>query len=527
MVQPRQIIGFDHSGTGSERFYSYNPAAQSTTEYFFYKATPAEVDLAATKASAAFQVYRKKSGLEKAGFLRAIADGISALGNELITICCNETGLPQGRIEGEKMRTVNQLKMFADLLTEGSWVDARIDTALPGRTPVPKPDLRSFQTPLGPVVVFGASNFPLAFSVAGGDTASALAAGCPVVVKAHPAHPATSSIIGEVIQKAGKKTNMPDGVFSLVFDNGIDVGVQLVKHPAVKAVGFTGSYKAGKALFDIAANRSEPIPVYAEMGSTNPVFILPGAMKVRGQEIAAAYSASVTLGVGQFCTNPGLLIYEAQDDNFDQTLENAFGATAGGVMLTAPILNAYQSAIERNTSIEGVKKLATATVQPGNPHHATPVLLKTTSDVFNNKPELAEEIFGPAGIVVPARTKQEIIALAQNLKGHLTATVHGTEEELPAYRELLDILEQKVGRVIINGFPTGVEVCPAMVHGGPYPSTTDSKTTSVGTAAIFRFTRPVCYQNVPQDLLPAELRNRNELRISRIVNGERSTNDVN
>ena len=317
-------------------------------------------------------------------------------GDELVTVCCNETGLPVIRIEGERIRTVNQLKMFATLLREGSWVDARIDSALPERTPVPKPDLRFMQIPLGPVVVFGASNFPLAFSVAGGDTASALAAGCTVVVKAHPAHPATSAIVGKVIQTAARKTDMPDGVFSLLFDNGIDAGLQLVKNPLIKAVGFTGSYKAGKALYDIAVSRPEPIPVYAEMGSTNPVFILPEAMKKRGQEIAAAYSAAVTLGVGQFCTNPGLLIYQNKDDNFKQSLKSAFEKTTGGVMLTPNILNAYKAGVQQHLAIAGVEQLAISGSAPDiEINTALPVLLTADRNIFNNNPLLSEEIFGP------------------------------------------------------------------------------------------------------------------------------------
>src|SRR6188768_4591946 len=309
MKKELHIIGFDHSGLGEETFYSYNPVKESNNDYLFYKATDDEIDQAVEKAAASFQVYRKKNGVEKAAFLTSIAEELLNTGDELVTVCCNETGLPAARIEGERMRTVNQLKMFAGLLNEGSWVDARIDTAIPDRVPLPKPDLRFMHIPTGPVVVFGASNFPLAFSVAGGDTASALAAGCPVVVKVHSAHPATGELVGKAIIKAAKATNMPDGVFSLLHGDGKDVGVQLVKHPEVKAVGLTGSFSAGKALFDVAANRPIPTPVYAEMGSSNPVFILPQALQERGQEIAAAYSGAVTLGVGQFCTNPGMLIY--------------------------------------------------------------------------------------------------------------------------------------------------------------------------------------------------------------------------
>src|SRR5688572_4273063 len=387
-----QIIGFEHSGAGDEIFYSYDPVKQTNNEYRFYKATPDEVSHAAEKAASAFALYRKKSGVEKANFLSTIAEELFNSGDGLVTVCSNETGLPVVRIEGERIRTVNQLKMFAALLTEGSWVDARIDTALPERTPVPKPDLRFIQIPLGPVAVFGASNLPLAFSVAGGDTVSALAAGCTVVVKAHPAHPATSAIVGKLIQKAAHKTDMPDGVFSLLFDNGIDAGVQLVKHPLIKAVGFTGSYKAGKALFDLAVSRPEPIPVYAEMGSTNPVFILPEAMKKRGQEIAAAYSTSVTMGVGQFCTNPGLLIYQSNDDKFKQSLKTAFEKTTGGVMLTPNILNAYKTGVQKHLTIAGVEQLVQSDSTPDKEkNYASPVLLTADSNIFNSNTQLSEE----------------------------------------------------------------------------------------------------------------------------------------
>lgn len=528
MKKELHIIGFDYSGSGDDIFYSYNPVKESNNEYVFYTATPAEINQAVEKAAAAFQVYRKKSGVEKAAFLSSIAEELLNTGDELVTVCCDETGLPAARIEGERMRTVNQLKMFAALLSEGSWVDARIDTAIPDRAPLPKPDLRFMQIAIGPVVVFGASNFPLAFSVAGGDTASAFAAGCPVVVKAHPAHPATSAIVGKAIQTAAHKTNMPDGVFSLLFDNGIDAGIQLVKHPLVKAVGFTGSYKAGKALYDIAVSRPEPIPVYAEMGSTNPVFILPQAMKERGEEIAAAYAASVTLGVGQFCTNPGILIHQNTADDFTTSLKTAFEKTAGGVMLAPYILNAYKNGLQQHLANDGVEQLAiSGSQQDARANMAVPVLMKADSSAFGTNPKLSEEIFGPTGIVIPVNSKEEMLNIARNLSGHLTTTVHGTNEELAEYKELLDVLEQKAGRVVINGYPTGVEVCSAMVHGGPFPSTTDSKTTSVGTAAIYRFTRPVCYQNMPQSLLSKELRDENTLGISRLVNGVNTNKDIN
>lgn len=519
MIEGKQIIGFELSAEGNELSRSVNPATGDKIADF-RKATPNEVNRAAAKAAAAFQVYRKKSGVEKAIFLEAIADEITALGDELIDICCAESALPKPRITGEAGRTTGQLRMFANLLREGSWVDARIETANPERTPIPKPDLRYMQVGLGPVVVFGASNFPLAFSVAGGDTASALAAGCPVIVKAHPAHPATSELVGKAVQKAAKATGMPDGVFSLLHDFSIDVANQLVTHPEIKAVGFTGSFKAGKAIFDLANRREVPIPVYAEMGSTNPVFILPELLTNQSDTFSKGFAASVTMGVGQFCTNPGMLIYEDSPavKEFTGKLEEHFTQSNGGVMLAPNIYKAYNAGVAHHTATEGVETLAKGNLSDAT-NTASPVLFKTNSKVLQANPHLSEEIFGPASIVVEAISKEDVLEIARNLSGHLTATVHGTENDLLAYKELFDILDQKVGRVIINGFPTGVEVNSAMVHGGPFPATADGRSTSVGTAAIFRFTRPVSYQNMPQALLPDELKDANPLGIWRLVNG--------
>jgi alpha-ketoglutaric semialdehyde dehydrogenase len=520
MTDGKQIIGFELSADGADTFKSVNPATNDTVG-IFYIATQGEVEKTVTKAAAAFQIYRKKSGAEKAAFLEAAATEIEALGDELVTICCTESALPKGRIQGEMGRTTGQLRMFATLLREGSWLDARIETANPERVPIPKPDLRFMRIPLGPVVVFGASNFPLAFSAAGGDTASALAAGCTVVVKAHSAHPATGELVGKAIQKAAKATGMPDGVFSLLHGDGRTVGMQLVTHPEVSAVGFTGSFSGGKALYDAAVRREIPIPVYAEMGSTNPVFILPETLDKQAEAFAKGFSGSVTLGVGQFCTNPGMLIYEntASGKDFTAHLKEAFNQTTGGVMLAANIHKSYNEGVKHHLAIEGVETLAEG-AQSDSLNTASPILFKTNSSVFNANPALAEEIFGPASLVIEATSKEEILTIARNLSGHLTATVHGTENDLVAYKDLLDILEQKVGRVIINAFPTGVEVNSAMVHGGPFPATTDSKSTSVGTTAIFRFTRPVSYQGMPQALLPDELKNSNPLGIWRLVNGK-------
>jgi 2,5-dioxopentanoate dehydrogenase len=525
-IEGTQIIGLEQTSQGSEFFYSVNPATGKNLKYRFHKATSYEVNLAAEKAAAAFQVYRKKSGTEKALFLKTIAAEITTLGDDLIDVSCMETALPRARIQGECTRTINQLKLFSSLVREGSWLNARIETAEPSRAPLPKPDIRSFEMGLGPVVIFGASNFPLAFSVAGGDTASALAAGCPVIVKAHSAHPATGELIGKAIQKAAEICGMPDGVFSLLHGDGKTVGIALVNHPQVRAVGLTGSYAAGKALFDAAARRPVPIPVYAEMGSTNPVFILPQAMRDRGRQIAEGFAASVTLGVGQFCTNPGLLIHQKQKGSeFTSQLKQAFGSTAGGVMLSEAISRAYVNGVTHHEGIPGLGKLATGNVND-EINTATPVLFKTDSATFLKTRALEEEIFGPASVVVESDSIEETVQIARNLSGHLTATVHGTAEELGAYKELLDVLEQKAGRLVVNGFPTGVEVCHAMVHGGPFPSTTDGRSTSVGTLAIHRFTRPVCYQNMPDHLLPDELKNSNPLTIWRMVNGEHTKNPV-
>jgi alpha-ketoglutaric semialdehyde dehydrogenase len=520
------IIGFESSAQGAETMTSVNPATGDKVGEFSV-ATPGEVDRAVKKAAAAFQVYRKKSGAEKARFLEAIADEIVAIGDELITVCCAESALPKGRIEGERGRTTGQLKLFANLLKEGSWLDARIEIADPERQPLPKPDIRSMQIPLGTVVVFGASNFPLAFSVAGGDTTSALAAGCCVVVKAHPAHLTTSWLVGQAIQKAAKSTGMPDGVFSLLFGDGPILGAQLVQHPDVSAVGFTGSFGAGKAIYDLAVRRPVPIPVYSEMGSTNPVFVLPEALRSRADVFAKGFSGSVTLGVGQFCTNPGMLIYENSEnaESFTNTLEAEFKQTAGGVMLAANIHKSYDAGVGRHAATSGVTTLAKGQDAPDS-NTASPILFKTDSETLKANPDLAEEVFGPTSMVVEATSKEDVLEIARNLTGHLTATVHGTETDLVEYKDLLDILEQKVGRLLINGHPTGVEVCSAMVHGGPFPATTAPNSTSVGTMAINRFVRPVCYQNMLQALLPEELKDSNPLNIWRLINGNQTKDGI-
>jgi 2,5-dioxopentanoate dehydrogenase len=515
-VLGKNLIGFTESSEGTVGIQAINPASGEPIGPLFFKATLSELDLAVHKANAAFATYRKKSGAEKAAFLEAIAAEIEALGDTLIERYTAESGLPAGRAQGERGRTIGQLRLFAQLLKDGSWVNAIIDTAQPDRQPLPKPDIRAMERPLGPVGIFGASNFPLAFSVAGGDTVSALAAGCPVVFKGHPSHLGTSELAGRAILAAAQKTGMPDGVFSLVFDDTIEIGQALVKHPLVKAIGFTGSLRGGKSLFDAAAARPEPIPVYAEMGSTNPVFILPKTLKEKGDALAQNYMNSVTMGVGQFCTNPGLLVIE-KDEVFIEKLESVSAASMGGVMLNKGIQSVYHKGIEE---FEKYAKVISFGKKPEGFTAAHPAIFKTDYQSFKDNETLKEEVFGPSSLVVEASSREEIMEVAHNLSGHLTATVFGSPEELAEYADLLELLEQKVGRLIINGFPTGVEVTHAMVHGGPYPATTDSRSTSVGTMSITRFTRPVCYQDMPDALLPVELQNQNALGIWRKVNGE-------
>jgi NADP-dependent aldehyde dehydrogenase len=515
-IKGRNIIGFKTYSEGLVGVVAQNPATGEKIGPLFYRATISELNLAVGKAVEAFTVYRKKSGEEKATFLDEIATQIETLGDTLIQRYVAETALPEGRAAGERGRTCGQLRLFAQLLRDGNWVNARIDEALPDRQPLPRADIRSMERPLGPVGVFGASNFPLAFSVAGGDTASALAAGCPVIFKAHPAHPGTSELVGMAIQKAAELTNMPDGVFSMLHDDGIEIGQALVKHLNIKAVGFTGSFRGGKSLFDAANQRSEPIPVYAEMGSTNPVFMLPKSLKEQADSLAQGYVNSLTMGVGQFCTNPGLLMIQ-KNDEFVQNVKSRVEAAVGGTMLTPNMKSAFDSGIEKLQKSTETVGLGTTTEAK---NVATPTVLRIDYQKFATDDELAEEVFGPSSVIVEAQNREEILAAAKNLTGHLTATVYGSEEELLEYADLLEILEQKVGRLLINGFPTGVEVCHAMVHGGPFPATTDSRSTSVGTGAITRFTRPVCFQDMPNTLLLDELKYENPLGILRLLNGK-------
>lgn len=516
----KQIIGGAAVASSSSTFQAANPATGENLAPPFHEATSAEIDRACRAAQDAFADIRQKSPAQRAALLRAIADQLMNLGDELVLRAMAESGLPRGRIEGERGRTCFQLKLFADVVEEGSWIDARIDRAMPDRQPLPKPDCRMMLVPIGPVAVFGASNFPLAFSVGGGDSASALAAGCPVVCKGHPAHPGTSELVARAAQKAVESCGFPAGTFSLIQGAGIDVGVALVRHSAIKAVGFTGSLRGGRALFDEAARRPEPIPVYAEMGSTNPVFILPGALKERAEKIAEGLVASVTMGVGQFCTKPGLIILPQGADSFIDKAAQLLEAAAPGVMLHEGIRTNFEKGATRLGAIAGVE----TRVKGGRPEGAgcgqRARMFLTSAENLSKNPQIAEEVFGPSTVAITTRSREEVLTAARALHGHLTATIHGTPADLSEWHELVEILQTKVGRIIFNGWPTGVEVTHAMVHGGPYPATTDSRVTSVGTAAITRWARPVCWQGFPAEALPEELRDGNPRGIWRRVEGK-------
>ena len=523
------IIGFRRSNYKYKMFRSLNPGTGMQLAPDYFGASLEEVEEAIRLAAQAFASYGRVSGRGRAEFLRTIAKNVESLGDPLIDRATQETALPAARIKGEIGRTCFQLRLFADVVEEGSWVDARIDRADSTRQPSPKPDIRSLLRPLGPVVVFGASNFPIAFSVAGGDTVSALAAGNPVIVKAHPAHPGTSELAGTAILDAARSCRLPEGVFSLLFDAGFEVGEALVRHPAVKAVGFTGSRAGGRALMKVAAARMEPIPFYAEMSSVNPVFILPGAMRDKGDQIAAGLHGSVTMGVGQFCTNPGLVILEAGADAtmFAEKVASLMASTPEFTMLTPGIATAYRSAIDARSQQKHIKTMVREVTSPGPGNsQCRTALFMTDAPSFLSHPEWSDEIFGPTTLLVMHSAREEMLEIASHLEGHLTATLHGTEEDLKANRDLVAILETKVGRLLFNGFPTGVEVCHAMVHGGPFPATSDSRTTSVGTRAITRFARPVCYQNFPDAELPEELQNKNPLDMWRMIDGQLTKDPV-
>ncbi len=518
----KNIIGLQTSAAGAKTFQAFAPREGKKIGPVFHEAEAGEVDRAANLAAEAAMLLGRLKADSVAAFLLAIREGIAALGDELINRAAEETALDSARLKGERERTLNQIRLFAELVKEGSWVDARIDTALPDRKPLPRPDLRRMLQPIGPVAVFGASNFPLAFSVAGGDTISAFAARNPVVVKAHPAHPGTSELVGTAIANAVRSCSLPDGTFSMLHGLSPDTSLALVTHPAIKAVGFTGSLRAGRAIFDAASARPDPIPVYAEMGSVNPVFMLPETLARNSAPIADGMFRSVTLGVGQFCTSPGLVFGVAGDSlaRFREALAKRFENAAPGTMLNSAIRKGYAEKFQAMAAIAGVSSHSSS--HPANPEHteAQPGVFSTSSQTWLHNPTLHTEIFGPATVVIECQSDAELLEAANALEGSLTATIHGTPDDLSRYGELIEILTRKAGRLIFNGYPTGVEVSPAMHHGGPYPATTDAKFTSVGTAAIYRFARPVCYQGFPEHLLPEELQNANPRRIWRIIDGQ-------
>jgi len=519
MIKGKNSIGFESSAEGNNLFSAMNPAKSTELEGKFHSATPNEVKRSVNKATEAFKVYGRISGAGKATFLEQIAEEIVELGDALIQRAMLETGLPEARLIGERGRTTGQLKMFAELVREGSWVEASIDTAIPNRTPIPKPDLRKLMVPIGPVVVFGASNFPFAYSTAGGDTASALAAGNPVIVKAHNSHPGTSEMVAGAILAAAQKTKMPDGVFSHLHDQGYDVGQQLVGSAGIKAVGFTGSFNGGKALYDLAGKREDPIPVFAEMGSINPVIILPGAFD-NIKSLARKYAGSITLGSGQFCTNPGLLVSlkSPELEKFKETLDIEIREVIPSVMLNEGIYRNYESRKDATVTQDGV--VLSHSQKPPESNCGVPLIASVSGKEFLNNALLHEEVFGPFSLIVECYNEDQLSDVAASLKGQLTITILGSEEELRSNSELIHQLSSKSGRLIFNGVPTGVEVCASMQHGGPFPASTDSRFTSVGAGAIKRFVRPLSYQDWPNDLLPEELQDSNPLDIWRNYNNQ-------
>lgn len=487
---------------GSEQIFMSSPA--TGTAQAFAVGTVAQVDLAVVAAEEAFWSYGYSTRETRAAFLNAIADEIDARGDEITAIGCAETGFPPARLQGERARTCGQLRLFASHILQGDYLDKRHDAALPDRQPLPRADLRLVQRPIGPVAVFGASNFPLAFSTAGGDTAAALAAGCPVVVKGHSAHPGTGEIVADAILAAISRCGIHPGVFSLIQGGNREVGSALVQHPLIKAVGFTGSLAGGRALFDLCAARPEPIPFFGELGSVNPMFLFPHAVQARGDALAKGWVQSLTMGAGQFCTNPGIAVLQAgaEADAFLATATQTLQGVPAQTMLTDAIAEAYRSGQQRIAATTGVREVLTTSCDLRN---ATPYLYATTADNWLKNEVLAEEVFGPLGMVVLADNQAEMLAIANSLQGQLTCTLHLDDADIAQAQPFMPVLERKAGRVLANAFPTGVEVCDSMVHGGPYPASTNFGATSVGTLSIRRFLRPVCYQDIPEALLPQDL----------------------
>ncbi|WP_442487358.1 aldehyde dehydrogenase (NADP(+)) [Halomonas litopenaei] len=521
-LEGKMLIGQEAVLGSRAPIHAIDPATGERLETAYPGGSQAEVERACALAEAAFDDFRDTTLEARARFLETIASEIEALGDALIERAMQETGLPQARLAGERGRTCGQLRLFADSVRAGEWLDVRIDPALPQRQPMPRADLRQRQIALGPVAVFGASNFPLAFSVAGGDTASALAAGCPVVVKAHSAHPGTSELVGRAVQQAVARCELPEGVFSLIFGSGREVGQALVKDRRIKAAGFTGSRSGGMALWQCAQSRPEPIPFYAEMSSINPVFLLPEALKARGKDLGEAFAGSLTMGAGQFCTNPGLVIAVKGEalDAFIQAAADAVKAAGAQTMLTPGIHDAYTQGVQTLGGSDKVREVARGQQGEGVNQCQAGLFVATASDFLGDE-ALQAEVFGSTSLVLECADLAEVKALAEGLEGQLTATLQMDDGDTETARGLLSTLERRAGRILVNGWPTGVEVCHAMVHGGPFPATSDARSTSVGSAAIKRFLRPVCYQDLPDALLPQALRDDNPWALGRLVDGQR------
>ena len=521
MITGKNYIGNQLSAKGTKTYKTFNPLLNIENKKIFYEATPGEIDDAVALAVQSFREFKNISRLRKVEFLTTIADEMLALGDKLRDVYCLESGLPKDRFKGELHRTIGQLRMFADLVKEGSWLEATIDTAIPDRTPIPKPDVRKILVPIGPVVVFGASNFPLAYSTAGGDTVSALAAGCPVIIKSHPMHAGTGELVASAIIKAVKKTAMPNGIFSNLNSSDINVGVQLVQHPDIEAIGFTGSIQGGRALYDLASQRKEPIPVFAEMGSINPIVLLPKATRTRGQSIAKTIANSITLGTGQFCTNPGLILGIQGDllNEFIQNLSDEIIKIVPTCMLHPTIIGNYKKNKTKALQQKGTTIIADYTKQVAN-NFARQTVILVSGEIFLENITLHQEVFGPFSMIVQCKDATQLETIISKLEGQLTGTIVADDNELSNYSQVVEALKDRVGRIIYNGVPIGVEVCPSMQHGGPYPASTDSRFTAVGIHSIKRWVRPFSFQNWPNDLLPDELKSKNPLGISRFVNGK-------
>ena len=522
------LIGFQYSSLGSQHFTSFNPKSNNKNPWTFTYATEEEAALATQKAHNAFQIFQTTSLSNRAAFLRAIAREILALDHLLLSTYCAESGLPVGRAEGERGRTIGQLEGFAKAIEKGQYLEPTIDLAKPDRKPIPKVDIRKINHPIGPIVVFGASNFPLAYSTAGGDTASALACGCPVIVKSHPMHAATGALVANAILKAAQDTNMPDGVFSNLNSPSFELGKQLVMDPLIKGVGFTGSIQGGTALYAMAQSRPEPIPVFAEMGSVNPVVILPEGIDSSEKSIswAKSYAASIALSSGQFCTNPGLIfcIESPQTHTFLNALKDAFSEITPASMLHPNIQKAYTKGKNEVAVHAG---LLSATKQAVEPNDGEGAIYQVSASVFSKNPRMHEEVFGPMSLVVICENIKELVTIIKKLDGQLTGTIIGDSLHMDQYHTIIEALKNRVGRIIFNGVPTGVEVCAAMQHGGPFPASTDARFTAVGVMSMRRWLRPISFQNWPDDLLPLALQDANPLKIWRILDGQLSKDTTN